>query len=128
MSSHSDDIHDKHDHLCDVTLVNEEQVRHVQSKLVDEKELNRVADLFKAFADPTRVKILQALSIAELCVCDISAIVGISQSAISHQLRFLRISRLVKSRKDGKMVYYSLDDDHVRLLLDQGLLHVREEG
>ncbi len=92
----------------------------------DEEDLRRLADLFKAFADPTRVKILRALSVSELCVCDLAAIINLSQSAISHQLRLLRMARLVKFRKAGKMVYYSLDDEHVRRLIDQGLKHIGE--
>jgi ArsR family transcriptional regulator, lead/cadmium/zinc/bismuth-responsive transcriptional repressor len=98
----------------------------VIKKLEDDESLLILSDLFNALADPTRVKILRALSFAELCVCDIAAIVNISQSAVSHQLRYLRMSRLVRYRKDGKMAYYSLDDDHVRKLIDQGLEHARE--
>ena len=112
--------------LCDVICVNKKAVDNVIRKIEDDDSLFDLAELFKAFADPTRVKILRALSISELCVCDIAAIVNISQSAVSHQLRFLRMSRLVKYRRDGKMAYYSLDDDHVRKLIDQGLEHAVE--
>ncbi len=116
-----------HDDLCEINLVDKRMVKKVIGKLEDDVALLELADLFKAFSDSTRIKILRALSISELCVCDIAAVAGISQSAVSHQLRFLRMSRLVKYRKDGKMVYYSLDDDHVRKLIDQGLEHVKEE-
>lgn len=115
------------DDLCEINIVDKRMVKKVIGKLEDDVSLLKLADLFKAFSDSTRIKILRALSISELCVCDIAAVAGISQSAVSHQLRFLRMSRLVKYRKDGKMAYYSLDDDHVRKLIDQGLEHVKEE-
>ena len=78
------------------------------------------------FGDTTRLKILDALFQSEMCVCDISALLGISQSAISHQLRTLKQARLVKNRKDGKVVYYSLSDDHIKHIFDEGLIHVKE--
>jgi DNA-binding transcriptional ArsR family regulator len=86
-----------------------------------------LADLFKVFGDSTRVKILCALQHSEMCVCDIAALLGMTKSAISHQLRVLRQTRLVKHRRDGKVVYYSLDDEHVGNVFAQGLLHVREK-
>jgi DNA-binding transcriptional ArsR family regulator len=124
--SRRSDIKTHDDDLCDIICVNKKIVDKISKKLGDEEILIILSDLFKALADPTRVKILRALSFSELCVCDIAAIVNISQSAISHQLRYLRMSRLVRFRKDGKMAYYSLDDDHVRKLIDQGLEHARE--
>jgi len=127
MSRHSD-VHTKaRDALCDVTCINERKVKRVLRKLGTESDIASLAGLYKVLGDPTRVKILRALSLEELCVCDIAALVGLSQSAISHQLRFLRISRLVKYRRQGKMAYYALDDDHVRQLLEKGLRHVRED-
>jgi ArsR family transcriptional regulator len=84
------------------------------------------ADFFKAFADKTRLRILCALSLHELCVCDIAELLGMTQSAISHQLRFLKQGRLVKNRKDGKTVYYSLNDNHISSILAQGLEHIQE--
>jgi ArsR family transcriptional regulator len=92
----------------------------------EEETLLNLADLFKMFGDSTRVKILCALFNAEMCVCDIAALLGMTQSAISHQLRALRQTKLVKYRRDGKVVYYSLDDDHVKNIFDLGLLHVCE--
>ena len=83
-------------------------------------------DLFKVFGDSTRIRILSALSKAEMCVCDIAYLLNMSQSAISHQLRVLKQARLVKNRRDGKIVYYSLDDNHIVGILDQGLDHIRE--
>lgn len=87
-----------------------------------------LADLFKIFGDSTRIRILYVLFSSEMCVCDIAALLNMNQSAISHQLRVLKNARLVKNRRDGKVVYYSLDDDHVKQIFDQGLAHVRHMG
>ena len=92
----------------------------------DEEVLYRLADLFKVFGDPTRIRILYALSTGELCVCDIAQLLGMTQSAISHQLRVLKQMSLVKFRREGKTVYYSLADAHVATILAQGLDHVQE--
>ena len=89
--------------------------------------LQDLAALFKALGDPTRVRILAALALRELCVCDLCAILDMSQSAVSHQLRLLRTARLVRFRRDGKNVFYSLDDEHVLALFAQGLEHVRHD-
>ncbi|EKD34024.1 MAG: transcriptional regulator, ArsR family [uncultured bacterium] len=94
--------------------------------MLDERTIVELAEIFKVLSEPTRVRILQALSEEELCVCDIAAVVETTPSAISHQLRILRTNRLVKSRKDGKMVYYSLDDEHVRNLFEEGIRHLKE--
>jgi len=126
MNSRSDVNPKPIDALCDISVIDEARCREILGKLPDGNKLSILSELFKAFADPTRLKILTALSITELCVCDIAAISGVTQSAISHQLRFLRMARLVKYRKDGKMAYYSLDDDHIRLLLEIGQNHVEE--
>jgi len=126
MSKRSDNKDPAENDICQMICINEDKVRRVCKKLGDVDEHARLAELFKALGNPTRVKILRALSIDELCVCDIAAIVGLSQSAVSHQLRFLRMSRFVKFRRDGKMAYYSLDDEHVRSLIEQGLEHSRE--
>ena len=85
-----------------------------------------LAELFKVFGDSTRIKILYALFEAELCVCDIAQLLGLTQSAVSHQLRILKTNRLVKPRKDGKTVFYSLSDDHVRKIIAQGMDHIKE--
>lgn len=95
-------------------------------KMPDEGTLCDLAEFFKVFADSTRIKILYALSDGELCVCDIWQSLGLTQSAVSHQLRILKQMRLVKYRKEGKTVYYSLDDDHIQSILDGGLEHVME--
>ena len=86
-----------------------------------------IGDFFKILGDSTRIKILSALFQSEMCVCDIAALLGMTQSAISHQLRVLKQGRLVKHRKDGKVVYYSLDDDHIKHIIDQGLTHISEK-
>ena len=88
--------------------------------------LYKLADFYKVFGDPTRIRILYALSAGELCVCDIAELLGMTQSAISHQLRVLKQSSLVKFRRDGKTVYYSMADDHISTILAQGLDHVQE--
>ena len=92
----------------------------------DKQTLSRIAELFKGFADPTRVQILSALADGELCVTDITQAVQVSQSAISHQLRLLKQMHLIKARRDGKNILYSLDDDHVLTILKMGLEHVSE--
>ncbi|MEW6622919.1 MAG: metalloregulator ArsR/SmtB family transcription factor [Bacillota bacterium] len=110
--------------MCEIHLINKEKVENLKNSLEDE-EILRLAELYRAMGDGTRIKILHALSQEELCVCDIAALVDMSQSAISHQLRILRSLRLVKYRKEGKMVYYSLDDEHIINLFAQGLAHIR---
>lgn len=105
-----------------------EPSRHVclaKAEMLTERDAQLIAETFKILGDPTRVKILHALSKRELCVCDISAVIALGQSAVSHQLRLLRGARLVKHRKEGKMVWYSLDDEHISLLLAQGIEHVK---
>jgi DNA-binding transcriptional ArsR family regulator len=111
---------------CDCTVIHEDVVNSIRGKLPEEEDLLDLADLFKVFGDSTRVRIISALLHAELCVCDIAVLLGMTKSAISHQLRALRQSKLVKYRKDGKVVFYSLDDDHVGAIFRQGLEHVRE--
>lgn len=98
----------------------------LQNELPDDEVLYELADLFRVFGDSTRIKILYALFESEKCVNDISNAVGISQSAVSHQLRVLRTSKLVKFRREGKAMLYSLDDDHVRSMLELGMEHVEE--
>jgi DNA-binding transcriptional ArsR family regulator len=112
---------------CDCNVIHEDVVAAVREKMPDEEILLNLADLFKVFSDSTRVRILCALQHSEMCVCDIAALLGMTKSAISHQLRALRQTRLVKHRRDGKVVYYSLDDEHVGNVFAQGLLHVCEE-
>ena len=112
---------------CDCTTIHEDVVNNVMSKMPEEESLIDLADLFKIFGDSTRVRILWALNESEMCVCDISALLNMTQSAISHQLRLLKQSNLVKNRKDGKVVYYSIKDEHVKDIFSQGFLHIREK-
>ena len=92
----------------------------------EENILYNLGDFFKLLGDGTRIKILNALFYSEMCVCDIAALLGMTQSAISHQLRVLKQGRLVKHRKEGKSVYYSLDDEHIKHIIEQGLTHIKE--
>lgn len=114
----------KENDTCQVQCIHEDAVSFVRGRLPDQEEAQRLAALFRVMGDPTRVRIIQALSLRELCVCDLSAVLKMSQSAVSHQLRVLRQERLVKYRKTGKMVFYSLDDVHVITLFREGQAHV----
>lgn len=111
---------------CGYLCVHQHTVDQVLHKMPEDETLYDLAELFKVFGDTTRIRILYALFEAELCVCDIAQLLGLSQSAVSHQLRVLKSARLVKPRKDGKTVFYSLADDHVRKIVAQGLEHVEE--
>ena len=111
---------------CEVLEVHQEAVKKLEEELPPEELLYDLAELFKVFGDSTRIKILYALFEAELCVCDIAQALGMTQTAVSHQLRVLKTNKLVKFRKEGKNVFYSLDDDHVRRIIDQGMEHLGE--
>lgn len=111
---------------CDFYQVHEDVVKAVNEKMPDEDELCDLAEIFKVFGDSTRIKILYVLFEAEMCVCDIAQLLNMNQSAISHQLRILKQNRLVKSRREGKAVFYSLADGHVRTIINQGLEHIQE--
>lgn len=113
---------------CSNTQQHAENVGKVKSGMLSERDFLFMAELFKALGDYTRVRILYALSINELCVCALAEVLDMSQSAISHQLRLLRAAKLVRYRKEGKNVFYTLDDNHVRSLVTQGLHHIREDG
>ena len=112
---------------CETVEVHEELVKIVQEKLPAEEELYDLAELFKVFGDSTRIRILFVLFEAEVCVCDLAEALGMTQSAVSHQLKILKQSRLVKSRRVGKSVFYSLADNHVRKIIDNGLEHIEED-
>jgi ArsR family transcriptional regulator len=111
---------------CDCSIIHEDVVRAVAGAMPDDEVLFDVAELFKVFGDSTRVKILCALQRSEMCVCDIAAVLGMSTSATSHQLRVLKQSKLVKYRREGKIVFYSLDDEHVSSIFVQAFEHVEE--
>jgi DNA-binding transcriptional ArsR family regulator len=112
---------------CNCTIIHEDIINKVKECIPEEETLYDLADLFKVLGDSTRIKILCALFQAEMCVCDIAALLGMTQSAISHQLRVLKQARLVKYKREGKVVYYSLDDEHVKSIFDQGLIHISEK-
>ncbi len=112
---------------CESTEVHEELLAQVRENLPQEEKLYDLSELFKVFGDSTRIRILFVLFEAEVCVCDLAAALGMTQSAVSHQLRILKQSKLVKSRREGKSVIYSLADSHVRTIIDQGMEHVEEE-
>jgi ArsR family transcriptional regulator len=111
---------------CDCEVIHEDIVYNVKGKMPQEETLYDLAELFKVFGDSTRIKILWALDEAEMCVCDIAALLNMTQSAISHQLRVLKQAQLVKNRREGKVIYYSLDDEHVKDIFDKGLMHINE--
>lgn len=113
-------------HVCDCEMIHEAVVADTREKLQPETEYTSLAALFKMFGDGTRVKLLHALEQNELCVCDLAALLGVTKSAVSHQLKALRLSNLVKSRRDGQVVYYSLADEHVKTILDIGFDHLHE--
>lgn len=112
---------------CSCTIIHEDVVNKVSKEMVEEDLASSLAEFFKVFGDATRIKILNALFSSEMCVCDISALLSMNQSAISHQLRTLKQARLIKNRRDGKVVYYALDDEHIKEIFDKGLTHVKEK-
>lgn len=112
---------------CEENLIHEEDVLAASQSLIDDSTANRLSQTFSALADPTRLRLISALSARELCVCDLSVVLGMSQSAVSHQLRLLRNLNLVKYRKEGRIVYYALDDAHIQELFQRGLEHVSHE-
>ena len=113
--------------LCEDTITHEERLRAAQPNLIDGLSAARLAETFQALADPTRIRIVSVLADHELCVCDLADLLGMSQSAVSHQLRLLRNLHLVKARKEGREVNYSLDDDHIHDLFRRGLDHIRHD-
>ena len=111
---------------CDLICTHPDVVERVRREMPGEDTLYDLCELFRIFGDSTRIRILYVLFEAEMCVCDIAALLGMTQSAISHQLRALKNARLVKARREGKTVFYSLADDHVKTIIDQGIEHVKE--
>lgn len=111
---------------CDFIHVHEDVVNEVNKQIPPEEELDDLADFFRIFGDSTRIKILYVLLCSEMCVCDIANLLKMTQSAISHQLRVLKQMDLVKNRRDGKTIFYSLSDGHIKTILSQGLEHIKE--
>ena len=114
------------DNIMPLRIVHADRVKAARREASSEDELQQLATIYGVLGDPSRLKIVMALRREEMCVCDLAALTGISESAVSHQLRRLKDLALVKTRRDGQVVYYALDDKHVVLLLDIGLRHVRE--
>ncbi len=114
--------------VCEIVHLHPARVAELRQALIGGDDVTDLAETFRALGDPTRVRILDALSHGELCVCDLAALVAMSQSAVSHQLRLLRNLRLVRPRRDGRMVFYALDDRHIITLFRQGLRHVQEDS
>lgn len=112
---------------CETIEIHESLLKIVDEKLPPEEELYNLAELFKVFGDSTRIRILFVLFEAEVCVCDLAQTLHMTQSAISHQLRILKANKLVKNRREGKSIFYSLADEHVRTIIAQGLEHVEED-
>lgn len=113
--------------LCESNIIHEDVVRRVRAAMPDEMPIYEVSELFKVFGDSTRSRIICALQIEEMCVCDLAALLHMTQSAISHQLKLLRSARLVKCRKQGRVVYYSLDDAHIGEIFSMAFTHIMEE-
>lgn len=111
---------------CEITFVHEEKVKEALREMPQEEMIKELADFYKVFGDATRIKILCVLLKAEMCVCDLAQMLGMTQSAISHQLRTLKQMKLVKNRRDGKTVYYSLADGHIQNIISQGMEHIME--
>jgi Predicted transcriptional regulators len=123
-------IHDLHGAgelpACQEGCIHPDQIRRVEQHMPDDDRLYDLSEVFRVFGDSTRIRILYALFESELCVCDIAELLHLSQSAVSHQLRILKDAKLVKFRREGKRIAYSLDDDHVRSILSLGMEHVEE--
>lgn len=112
--------------LCQVNIIHDETVNSVREKMLENEQFEKLSMFFKAIGDVTRIKILHSLSHSKMCVCDIAALLGMTESAISHQLRVLKQAELVKNEKQGKIVYYSLSDAHVSLVFNNALEHIME--
>ena len=117
----------RHAAVCEEVCTHPDILNRVKPEMPDEERLYDLAELFKVFGDTTRIRILYTLFEAEMCVCDIAALLNMTQSAISHQLKILKQARLVRNRREGKTVFYFLDDDHVRTVIGQGMEHIEEK-
>ena len=120
-------VSEKQDDLCGVRVVHLEKIAQARKETVPDEDIEKMATIYKILGDPTRLKILMVLRNNEMCVCDMAAFTGLTESAVSHQLRRLKDLSLVKKRRDGQVLYYSLDDSHISNLLNTGLEHIREK-
>ena len=114
-------------YLCDCEMIHEDAVNSVRASTRPSDDYIRLASLYKMFGDGTRIRLLHALEQKEMCVCDLAVLLGVTKSAVSHQLKALRLANLVKFRREGQVVYYSLADQHVKLIIDMGLEHINEK-
>lgn len=117
----------EHSEMCDCEVIHSDVVNHVKEVMEDTEVLYAVSDFFKVMCDSTRMRVMAALDSGEMCVCDLSALLDMTKSAISHQLKVLKDAHLVKSRREGKNVYYSLKDEHVKLIIEMGIEHIKEK-
>ncbi len=117
----------EHFDICEISIIHHDVVARVREQMPPEEPIYDVSELFKMFGDSTRSRIICALHIEEMCVCDLAAVLQMTHSAISHQLRLLKLSRIVKSRKEGRVVYYSLDDNHITKIFTMALEHIMEK-
>lgn len=117
---------DDKEYLCSCNVIHDDIIKAARKEMEHEETMSEMAEFFKVFSDPTRLKIINALLLSEMCVCDLSALIGINQSSVSHHLKTLRAARVIKPRREGKVVYYSLCDDHINTIFKQGLTHVGE--
>lgn len=118
----------KDEFKCNCNIIHTDVVERVRMKMTSDEDMKRAADFFKVMGDPTRMKIIDVLMNAEMCVCDIAHVLDMTQSAISHQLRILKQGNFVKNRRDGKVIYYSLDDEHINSIVELGLVHLRHKA
>jgi ArsR family transcriptional regulator len=120
-------MNDKKIEMCKILVVHEDLVFKAKKNMPQEDSIRTIGDFFKVLSEPTRIKIINALFNSEMCVCDLTAVLNMNQPAISHQLKTLKQAGFVKYRKEGKIVYYSLSDEHIRQIYEQGLLHINEK-
>jgi ArsR family transcriptional regulator, lead/cadmium/zinc/bismuth-responsive transcriptional repressor len=113
--------------VCKIGIVHKDRVKSAQSAIKDEETIHETSEIFKVLSDPTRLKLVLALAKEELCVCDIAALLNLTESAVSHQLRLLKHLRIVRHRRSGKMAYYALDDDHIEELIKSAVRHSKED-
>jgi ArsR family transcriptional regulator, lead/cadmium/zinc/bismuth-responsive transcriptional repressor len=116
----------KKNEVCEQTCIHTDTIKKIQPRMPEDSFVYDLSDFFKVLGDSTRVRILHALSLSEMCVCDLACLLDMNQSAVSHQLKVLKMTRLVKSRKDGKVAYYMLADEHVRDIFECGAQHISE--
>lgn len=126
MSENQENMTDQENAMCDVTIVHQDILDKVKKEITDDDTLYNMAGIFKVLSDPTRLKIINALMLSEMCVCDISALLNMSKPAISHHLKSLRQTHLIKYRRDGKIAYYSLNDAHIKMMFDLCITHIKK--